>query len=146
MILKPETTGYPVSFEPVACRFDTWLGDDIVRAHPLLLVTSRLRRSLLRLPNASGFSFDPVRVSTSPFFRQGTPGRRLPRFWHLVVHGRPGNDDMATLADHSLVVSLRVVQTLLAFSLREAAMFQYRPTPRSMNGRTRRRRSEGRSA
>jgi hypothetical protein len=53
---------------------------------------------------------------------------------------------MGTLADHSLIVSLRVVQTLLAFSLREAAMFQYRPTPGSVNGRTGRRRSEGRSA
>jgi len=37
VIVRPETAGYPVSFQPIACRFDTWLGDDIVRAHPLLL-------------------------------------------------------------------------------------------------------------
>jgi hypothetical protein len=142
MVLKPETTGYPMSFEPVACRFDAWLGDDIVRAHPLLLVTSRLRRALLRLPDGTGFSFTPVRVSTSPFFRKDNPDRRLPRFWRLVVDGRPGIDDMGMLADHSLVVSLRVVTMLLGFWVGQATLLQYQPVP-GRRWKEVRRRNEG---
>jgi hypothetical protein len=129
VVVKPETAGYPVSFRPITCRFDTWLGDDIVRAHPLLLVTSRLSQALQRLSGNSGFSLALIKVSSSPFFRREHPGRRLPRFWRMVVNGEPGKDDMGMLADHSLVVSLRVVQTLLGFSMREATMYQYRPQP-----------------
>jgi hypothetical protein len=68
MVVKPETAGYPVSFQPITCR-------------------------------------------------------------RMVVNGEPGKDDMGTLPDHSLVVSLRVVQTLLDFSMRAATMYQYRPQP-----------------
>jgi hypothetical protein len=25
VVVKPETAGYPVSFPPITCRFDTWL-------------------------------------------------------------------------------------------------------------------------
>lgn len=139
--IKPETSGHPLgSVEPdrpgkqplaeaVRCRFDTWLGDDLVRPYPVFLVTTRLKRALEHLPEAAGFSFAPARVSGSPFFKRYSPGKRLPRFWRLRVHGRPGRDDMGIAPDESLVVSGRVLDVLISFSLKRAGMCQYVPRP-----------------
>ena len=41
--VEPEASGAPdsqTSGKAVSCIFDTWLGDDLVRAYPCLLYTS----------------------------------------------------------------------------------------------------------
>jgi hypothetical protein len=130
-ILKPEDAGNrqpePGSEAPL-CVFDTWLGDDLVRAlqpHPLLLVTAALKSSLETLDAPTGFRFGPARVERSLFFRAQRPRLQLPVFWELQVEGQAGRDDMGITADHSLVVSQRALYLLVKHCIRQAQLAQY---------------------
>lgn len=125
-IVHPEgVNGYGRLDEEVACTLDSWLGDDLVRVHPLLLVTRSLARALEAARGWSGFGVEPVRASGSPFFRNHNPGRTLPEFRALRVYGQAGNDDMGLVPDGSLVVSLRVLECLSRYSMRHATLTQY---------------------
>lgn len=56
--VEPEASGSPLTDSPpgsVTCLFDTWLGDDLIRAYPAVLVTTPVKRALLRLGQATGF-------------------------------------------------------------------------------------------
>jgi hypothetical protein len=66
--VEPETAGAPVAAQStgdVEFRFDGWLGDDMVRAHPALLVRTQVKNALLRLDRPSGFNVTKARVRTS---------------------------------------------------------------------------------
>ena len=132
--IRPETAGYATSAvgaPSLLIHFDTWLRDDIVRAHPHVLVTTRLKKALQALKGARGFSIVGVQVTKSPFFLRHSPGRKLPKFWRVVVEGRPGIDDMGLSVDSKLVVSLRTVSVLMRFNIRNAELAQYcRPIAR----------------
>jgi hypothetical protein len=129
-LVEPETAGIP---EPHGLRdgpavvFDGWLEDELVRAYPLVLATSRMKNRLLAMDGATGFSFRRARVRTSPFFRRHHPGRRLPPFFSIDIAGIPGRDDMALTQDGTLVVSPRVLGVLLEFRVGRAVFAQYRP-------------------
>ena len=99
--IEPEASGSPaVGTSPgtVACVFDTWLGDDLIRAYPALLVTTPVKRALLRLQQPTGFEITRARIRTSGFFRQHSPGKRLPAFWAIQARGHAGRDDMGLTA------------------------------------------------
>lgn len=132
LVVQPEVAGASVTSPPptVACRFDTWLGDDLVLVHPLFLVTTPLRRALSSIHNASGYSIVRARVTTSPFFRRYSPNRRLPLFWYLRADGVPGRDDVAVTRDGSLVVSRRVLDVFMEFRVGRAVFAQYTPHQR----------------
>ena len=128
VVVKPETAGVALpGGEPPTFQFDIWLGDELVRAHPHFLVTAALRSSLRKLRRHRGYSFDDAAVRPSTFFRRHSPDRRLPHFWQLLVDGRPGVDDMGISDDGSLVVSLRVMETMLRSRVRRASFCQYAP-------------------
>lgn len=124
--VQPEVAGASTSGSPSSplCVFDTWLGDDLVRAQPLFLVTTPLMRALRALDIPSGFSATRVRIRSSPFFRR-TSTRRLPVFWSLHATGPPGRGDMAVTPDGSLVVSQRVLEVLMRFRVERAAFAQH---------------------
>jgi hypothetical protein len=125
-VVDPEGSGRPIgqASEP-SCTFDTWLGDDLVSAHPLLLVTTRLKESLLELSQPTGFSFALARTTRSPFFERHDPDRALPTFWSVRVDGQPGVDDLGMGRGGSLVASSRVVEAMGRFSLKHATLSQY---------------------
>jgi hypothetical protein len=126
--IEPEASGSPVVGSPpgvVACVFDTWLGDDLIRAYPAVLVTTPVKRALLNLRQPTGFEITRARIRTSGFFRKHTPGKRLPTFWAIQVEGRAGRDDMGLTASGTLVVSRRVLDVLLEFRIGRAALTQY---------------------
>ena len=125
--VQPEVAGATIADPPesAVCVFDTWLGDDLLRAQPLLLVTTPLKRALIRLDEPTGFSVAPVRIRSSPFFRRYNAGRRLPRFWSLQPSGTPGRDDVGVTADGSLVVSRRVLDVLMEFQVARAVFAQH---------------------
>ncbi len=130
-VVEPEASGRPAgrqvaTGEPV-CTFDTWLGDDVVRAHPLLLVTPGLKDALLALGGPTGFSLVQAHASRTPFFERHAPDRRLPPFWSVEVVGRPGVDDLGLGRDGSIVASARVIDVLGRFSLKHATLGQYSP-------------------
>src|SRR5262245_49116351 len=130
LAIYPESSAYPAEGPPLPAsipefKFDWWHGDDLVGAFPYHLVTSRLRRSLEHLPDATGFAMEPVRVRRTRFFRASDRARRLPRFWRLVVSGRPCVDDIAATSDSTLVVSGRVLAVLLSHTLEQASLHKY---------------------
>jgi hypothetical protein len=138
--IEPEASGVPVNGSPsgrVVCVFDAWLGDDVIRAYPTVLVTTPVKRALLGVKGASGFEITRARVSTSEFFRRHNPGRRLPPFWAIQIGSRAGRDDMGLTAAGILVVSRRVLDVLLDFRIGRAVLTQYTP------GRSASRRTKG---
>jgi hypothetical protein len=128
-VVEPEVSGRPIgSVAPgagPACRFDSWLGDDLVRAHPLLLVTTPLKDALMGLDRATGFSVVRAEATRSEFFVRHDPDRQLPEFWSVEVQGRPGLDDLGMGRDGSVVASARVVDAMGRFSLKRATLRQY---------------------
>ena len=68
--LDPEMTGSPAAGSSpgrVVCVFDYWLGDDVIRAYPAVLVTTPVKRALLGLKGASGFEITRASATTSKF-------------------------------------------------------------------------------
>lgn len=129
LTVEPEIAGSPGSAAAGSeVSFDTWLGDDLVRAFPMFLVTKGLRDALGKAGVLTGFGFGTARIRSSPFFRKHNPGRRLPRFWALRVSGRPGRDDMGLTGGGVLVVSRPVLDVLLDFRIARATLAQYTPT------------------
>jgi hypothetical protein len=131
-VVEPEASGRPEGVGAAGgdrrCTFDTWLGDDVVSAHPLLLVTTELKEALLGLSQPTGFSFVRAQATRSPFFERHSPDRRLPTFWSVEVYGRPGVDDLGTGMGGSFVASARVVEVMAMFSLNHATLTQH-PAP-----------------
>ena len=125
--VQPEVAGATISDpqQSAMCVFDSWLGDDLVRAQPLLLVTTSLMRALVGLDEPSGFSMARVRIKSSPFFRRYNAGRRLPWFWSLQPSGTPGRDDVGVTADGSLVVAQRVLEVLMEYQVARAVFAQH---------------------
>jgi hypothetical protein len=131
---EPEASGSPTPGSPpsqAACVFDAWLGDDVVRAYPVILVTTPVKKALLTLPQPSGFKVTRARIRSSAFFRKHNPGKRLPRFWALQVQGRAGHDDLGLTAAGTLVVARRVLDLLLDFRIGRAVFTQYAPGRRA---------------
>jgi hypothetical protein len=128
--IEPEASGSPAAGSApgrVVCVFDTWLGDDLIRAYPAVLVTTPVKRALLGLQESSGFEITRARIRTSGFFRKHSPGKRLPPFWAIQVRGHAGRDDVGLTAAGSLVVSRRVLDVLLDFRIGRAVLTQYTP-------------------
>jgi hypothetical protein len=129
LVVEPEIAGTPRGgAADLEVAFDTWLGDDLVRAFPMFLVTRAVRDALAKVPAPTGFGFRTARIRSSSFFRKHNPGRRLPRFWALVVEGQAGRDDMGLTGAKGLVVSRRMLDVLLGFRIGRATMTQYTPT------------------
>jgi hypothetical protein len=128
-VVEPEVSGRPVgsaaSGAGPACRFDTWLGDDVVRAHPLLLVTTPLKDALLGLDQPTGFSVVRAEATRSEFFLCHDPDRQLPELWSVEMQGRPGVDDLGMGRDGSIVASARVVEAMGRFSLKHTTLRQH---------------------
>jgi hypothetical protein len=129
LVVKPESSSQ-VAGASGPCRFDYWLGDDLVGSPPVFLVTARLKEALLALRPAAPFLFEPALTEASAFFQRSNPGRALPDFWRWKIEGRPGEDD-AGLCGHDLVVSDRVFAALLACRLEQAEIVQFRPARRA---------------
>jgi hypothetical protein len=128
LVVEPEMSGTPkraTRGEKARYVFDVWLGDDVVGAHPAVLVTGRVRQALERLPNPTGFRCTRAQVAGSRFFRAHSAGKRLPAFWLVNVRGRAGRSDMGLTRDGALVVSERVANVLLQFRVRQATFRQY---------------------
>jgi hypothetical protein len=132
--IEPEASGSPdrePSGKAVSCTFDAWLGDDLVRAYPAVLVTTPVRDALLDLRQPTGFEISRARIRTSGFFRRQHPGVRLPPFWSIGVRGDPGCDDMGLTPSGTLVVSRRVLDVLMEFRIGRAVLAQYAPGSRA---------------
>ncbi len=126
-IVSPELAGYPAGGGALPVLFDTWLGDDLVSAFPVLLATTPLQRGLRLLKGSTGFELERARTKAAPFFRRHNPGRRLPVFWAIRVTGWPGVDDMGLTPDRTLVVSGRVLEVFVRFRVNRAVFAQYVP-------------------
>jgi hypothetical protein len=149
-VLTPEDAGraepQPGSGTPLYL-FDTWLGDDLVRAHPLFLATTPLKESLEALPSPRGFHSSQVRVEPSPFLEGQRPRLRLPEFWALEVYGEPGIEALGLSAARSLVVSLAALLRLAEHRILHAHFAQFNLDEGALlhqNARSRKRAEGGR--
>jgi len=128
--IEPEASGWPAAggaAGEVAFVFDTWLGDDLVRAHPAVLVTTPVKTALRRLQAPTGFEISRARIRSSAFFRKHNPGKRLPPCWAIRIHGQSGRDDMGLTAGATIVVSRRALDVLLGFRIGRPVLAQYTP-------------------
>jgi hypothetical protein len=128
-VVTPEDAGHPGpgGGDPALLVFDTWLGDDLVRAHPVFLVTTRLKDTLEALSGPSGFTCARIRVERSRFLRSQRPALRLPAFWVLEISGAPGVHPLGLALDGSLVVSQAALDCLVQHSIPHAQLSQFVP-------------------
>jgi hypothetical protein len=99
--------------------FDDWLGGAILESFPCFIVTIPAQRALQAM-RATGITFDHVETSLSEFFQDRYPGRELPEFVWLKVHGKAGRDDFGIAPDLRLVVSQRVLDLFERLGLSDA--------------------------
>jgi hypothetical protein len=85
-------------------EFDGWLGDDIVESFPIYLMTLSMTDVLVR-EGLTGFLLKDVEVTKSDEFLELYPGRDLPEFRWLDVHGKALVDDFGLEAPARLIVS-----------------------------------------
>jgi len=75
--IEPEAAGSPATgSEPgrSVCVFDAWLGDELIRAYLVVLVTTPAKTALLDLQEPTGFEITRARIRTSGFFRKHSQG------------------------------------------------------------------------
>lgn len=113
---RVDWTHRPPIVHRVHMEFDGWLGDDLVTAYPVFLVTQRAAEALASL-RPSGCELEDVEVTPTEQFEFFYPGRTLPLFRWLRIHGRPGQEDVGLTEDARLVVSARVLECLRRLSL-----------------------------
>lgn len=127
-ILEPEVAGgfgdatvldsstHPPTIHTLEYCFDGWLGDDLLESFPVFIVTQQLQQAIATA-QLTGYAFDDVIVTTSDTFDELYPGRELPPFAWLKVHGQAGRDDFGLAADQRLVVSEQAYAVLRQFQL-----------------------------
>jgi hypothetical protein len=135
-----DTRFHPPIVSRFHCVFDVWLGDALVEDNPCWLATASAAKSILAA-DLTGVSTDTVEVTPSEFFHEICPGRELPEFTWLKVHGKPGVDDFGVNKSvrivgnegpvdprtYTLVVSERALKLLLRLGIKHATCSKYPP-------------------
>lgn len=116
-----ESTTFDYSTEPPSVltleyMFETWLGDDLLEAHPCFIVSARLKSALERL-GGSGYVFDSVTITKADQFDELNANIQLPQFDWLKIQGVAGINDCGLSKDGSLVVSTRMLDLLRQFNI-----------------------------
>ena len=98
--------------------FDGWLGDDILVAFPVVIVSQRLR-SALEAARLSGLSFSDATITKSDLFREVQGDLQLPAFSWLKPNGKAFVDDFALSpnSDFSIVVSEKTLAILEQYAM-----------------------------
>lgn len=110
-----DTSVHPPRVSRLHYDLEGWLGGEILTTFPAYVVTKRVQEALETM-GATGIEFDhQVEVTKSPVFDELYPGRPIPEFVWMKVHGHPGVDDFGMSADHRLVASQRALDTLRQF-------------------------------
>ncbi|HEY6548491.1 MAG TPA: hypothetical protein VI589_11315 [Vicinamibacteria bacterium] len=136
-VVTPEDAGHaedPGGASLPLVVFDTWLGDDLVRAHPVFLVSARLKDTLDVLPEPTGFRSLRIRTKPSRFMRGLRPELRLPTFWALEISGQAGVHPLGLAQDGSLVVSQAGLDCLVRHSIPHAQLSQFVPAVGAPDG------------
>ncbi|WP_092783038.1 hypothetical protein [Actinokineospora terrae] len=139
-LLEPEVAGelgegseqdrsvHPPRVSRVEYAFHDWLGDELITAFPVFLVTAGLAEELARSA-LSGFEIRDVVTTLAPEGEDwiGDIGK-LPRFAWLVVIGAAGHDDFGLVPNASLVVSRAALALLKTRQLEICDITPYEPT------------------
>lgn len=87
-------TKWPEPVTKLHYEFDLWLDDVLVTALSCYILTAQVA-SEMQAAGFTGVEMDEVEVSRSEDFIERNPGRELPEFRWLKVHGVPCSDDVA---------------------------------------------------
>lgn len=100
-------------------QFDGWLGDALLETTPCFIVTDAARQQIDEAL-LSGARFTDVEVTRSDLFTDLCDEKALPRFWWMVVAGKPEVDDFGMAGDLRLVVSGRALALLRTVGIAHA--------------------------
>lgn len=92
-------------------RFDGWLGDELITAHPAFAATRSLAGKFAEA-GLSGLRLRAMEASRSEQFDEIYPDRELPEFVELVVTGGAGVDDFGINEENDLVLSRTALEIL----------------------------------
>lgn len=102
-----ERTTRPPGLAQFHYEINTWAGDDLLTTVGCYIASTRLIEAF-SAAKLTGWSEADVKVSVSDQFHLTCPGKELPSFRWLKVHGKPLHDDFA-FSDARLVVSQRAL-------------------------------------
>lgn len=100
-------------------EFDGWLGDALLETTPCFIVTDDARQ-MIEHANLTGISFSDVEVTKSGLFTDLHGDMVLPRFWWMIITGKPKVDDFGMATDLRLVSSDRALAILRKAGLANA--------------------------
>ncbi|MGA2125003.1 MAG: hypothetical protein ABSG76_02520 [Xanthobacteraceae bacterium] len=119
-----DTSTHPPIVHKLHYKFDGWLGDAILETFPCFIVTVDLSDAIEQT-KLTGVRFASVEISTSELFQGFYPGRQLPSFRWMQVHGRAGAHDFGVSPQFILIVSARALDLLRRFGLEHAEVRDY---------------------
>jgi hypothetical protein len=89
---------HPPIIQKLNFEFDFLLNDVLFEAFPNWIVTIPAKEAI-QSAGLSGASFDKVKISKSPDFKELEPSQKLPKFAWLKVNGDAGRDDFGVTRD-----------------------------------------------
>jgi len=115
-----EDPTHPYQILKLHIHLESWAGDDLLEIAPCIVVTERLKYSLLE-SEFTGFHFDDLEVTTDLYFEDNYHlVKDLPNFYWLKVNGVENRDDVFIDSDH-LYLSDKLLNYLqLQFDIKNA--------------------------
>lgn len=119
-----DTSVHPPLVRRLVYQFEDWLGDDLLETFPCFVVTTRLAEAI-RKSQLTGYSLEPIAITTSEQFVERNPRCTLPDFHILRAQGEGG--DFWIGEDYRLVVSDEAFDLLGNFSLKHCMVDKLPP-------------------
>ena len=131
-------SAYPPTLLSVNYEMEGWLGDELLKAMSVYIVTSRVADAL-RESGFTGFSFDTVEIILSEQFRSSYAESEIPNFEWLKIYGLLRRDDLgyidarnqhlidrSTTGNARLIASGRIVDLFRRFRVEHWTLSEIR--------------------
>jgi hypothetical protein len=91
------------SIKKLHIQLEDWLGDDLMKCHPVYIVTENLKNGLQN-QSFKGFLFEDMKVTEGEYFEDNFQlDITLPKFYWMRILGKEGDDDLYISTDKFLM-------------------------------------------
>lgn len=100
------------SIKKLHILLEDWLGDDLMKCHPVYFVTENLKKGLEN-KSFNGFQFEDMIVTEDEYFENNFQlDIPLPKFYWMKISGKQDEDDLYISSDDFLMADINFVDYL----------------------------------
>lgn len=118
-----DNTAHPPVIKKLHYIFDGWLGDDIIEAFPVYLISDKLYQSM-KQSNLTGYKIEKCEIEKSEIFTTMQAKAILPDFYWLQIIGKNNNSDFRLNKNNQLTVSKQAFSLLKKHNIRHCDIEQ----------------------